>query len=96
MNSLLSISAFKYSGANSLLILTTNKCLQANYAFGDDNLTDNILHNSNLAVVLQNIYPGANSLLALATDKCLQTNCASINDNLTDNILYNSDLAVAL
>ena len=57
---------FEYFGANSLLALATNKCLQANYVSADNNLTDNILSNSDLAIALQNIYSGVNSLPVLA------------------------------
>ena len=65
ISSLLSILAFKYFGANSLLILATDKCLQTSYITADNNLIDNILLNSDLAVALQDIYPGVNSLLTL-------------------------------
>ena len=37
VNFLLSISAFKYYSANSLLALATDKCLQASYASVNDN-----------------------------------------------------------
>ena len=59
---------FKYSGINSLLASTTVKCLQINYIITDDKIyqINNILFNSNLAIILQNIYFSINSLPALA------------------------------
>ena len=66
ISSLLNILIFKYSGANSLLTLVTDKHLQASYTSINNNLTDNILSNSDLATTLQNKYPGVNNLPALA------------------------------
>ena len=67
MSSLLSILTFKYSGANGLLALATNKRLQTSCATADNKtyLTNNILPNSDLAVTLQNTYSGVNSLPVL-------------------------------
>ena len=68
INSLLNILIFKYLNINSLLILAINKCLQVNYITADNNLTDNILLNSDLAITLQAKYNNIlfNSDLAVA------------------------------